>query len=271
MLNSSEKNLPPGLIRIAGKKRPSKNFFILLGISFVMVLVGFLVVYFYNTNYKRIEYQSSPLSQSIHLNNGKIKQHPISASLKEERVERETEKKETSAMKVSSKVVVNSKNEEIALSQIEPFPFADYLYRAQDYEHKGLLNEAIREYKEYVNRSGRAEAWILNKIAVLYLLTDKINEANHYAEMAIKTDKSDRDIMLNYAVIKAKMGELDRAEESLKKLLSVDSNNKKALYNMALIKEKRGQYIEALAIYERLYKDGDVSVISSIERLKAYR
>lgn len=271
MLNSSEKNLPPGLIRIAGKKKPSKNFFILLGISFVMVLVGFFTVYFYNTNYKRIESQSSPLSQAIHSSNGEIKQQPVSASLKEERVERETEKKETSAMKVSSKVVVNSKNEEVSLSQIEPFPFADYLYRAQDYEHKGLLNEAIREYKEYVNRSGRAEAWILNKIAVLYLLTDKINEANHYAEMAIKTDKSDRDIMLNYAVIKARMGELDRAEESLKKLLSVDGNNKKALYNMALIKEKRGQSMEALAIYERLYKDGDISVISSIERLKAYR
>ncbi|MEN2986568.1 MAG: tetratricopeptide repeat protein, partial [Thermodesulfovibrionaceae bacterium] len=159
---------------------------------------------------------------------------------------------------------------ELPFTSVNAFKGVDYLYRAQDFEQRGFLSDAINEYKEYINYTGKADTMILNKIAALYLLMSNLKEANHYAELAVKSNQINKEVLINYGVIKAKMGELDKAEESFLKVLSIEPDNKTALFNLALLKEKKGQFKEALNLYERLYQLGDYSVAPLIEKLKSY-
>lgn len=288
-----KKDIPPGLLRIVKGNKPSKKFFLLLGLSIFLVIAGFGIIYFYNQYFTPEIKNQLKSTQAITQN---IPQVPLQSQKTE--VAKENSKKENfnssqvQESKTSEKIKSSEENQKqtknvkieqnkkadnrvaqkgMPLSSIDTFKGADYLYRAQDFEQKGLIPDAISEYKDYINYSGKADPRILNKIATLYLLIGNLKEANHYAEMAIKGGHTEPQILINYGVIKAKIGQIDRAEESFNKVLSFEPDNKTALFNLALLKEKKGQIKEALSLYERLYQLGDSSVISSIERLKEYK
>lgn len=283
MIEQRKKDIPPGLLRIIKGNKPSKKFFFLLGLSLFLVISGLGVVYFYNQYFTpEIKNQANPKQAAIQ----NISQVPVQSQKTEPEKEinkevknpektKKLEKNQNQAKAI--KMVQNKKTENKAaqkekpLSSIDTLKGADYLYRAQDYEHKGMLHEAINEYKEYVNYSGKAEAKILNKIATLYLLINNLKEANHYAELAIEGSKKNKEMLINYGVIKAKIGDINKAEESLNYVLTLEPENKNALFNLALIKEQKGDYKEAFKLYEKLYQLGDLSVASSLERLKAYK
>lgn len=292
MIEQQKKDIPPGLIRIVKGSKPSKKFFILLGISLFLVIAGVGIIYFYN------QYFTSEIKNQIKSTQTvtqKIPQVPVQSQKTEPEKENSNSKREnlnsyqtkesntSEKMKSSEesqgqtktvKIVQNKKAEskvaqkDVTLSSIDTFKGADYLYRAMDFEQKGLIHEAINEYKEYVNYSGKADPRILNKIATLYLLSGNIKEANHYAELAIQVDKNSKEILINYGVVKAKMGDLNKAEECFNRVLSIDPDNRNALFNIATLKELKGEYSEAIRFYERLYQLGDLSVATHIERLK---
>ncbi len=287
MIEQEKKDIPPGLLRIVKGNKPSKKFFLLVGSSLFLIIAGFSAIYFYE-KYFPIEAKNEPIpsqrfTQNIpqsqahtqqleskkksNLNENSKTLHTKQAKIMDNaNPSEQNQKRET--LKIANKTNRDNKPTEIALNSLETFKGADFLYRAKDFEEKGLINEAINEYKEYVNYSGKAEQKILNKIATLYLLVGNLKEAEHYAELAINSSKNDKEILINYGVIKAKMGKLNEAEEIFYKVLSLDSQNKNAIYNLAILKEKKGNKKEALNLYERLYQLGDTSVISSIERLK---
>ncbi len=287
MIEKEKKDIPPGLLRIVKGNKPSKKFFLLVGSSLFLIIAGFSAIYFYE-KYFPIEAKNEPIlsqrfTQNIpqsqahtqqlesekksNLNENSKTLHTKQAKIMDNaNPSEQNQKRET--LKIAKKTNRDNKPTEIALNSLETFKGADFLYRAKDFEEKGLINEAINEYKEYVNYSGKAEQKILNKIATLYLLVGNLKEAEHYAELAINSSKNDKEILINYGVIKAKMGKLNEAEEIFNKVLSLDSQNKNAIYNLAILKEKKGNKKEALNLYERLYQLGDTSVISSIERLK---
>ena len=169
---------------------------------------------------------------------------------------------------VVKEIKSNDKLKEIPLDSFETNKGLDFLYRAMDFEQKGLLLQAISEYKEYINFTGKADYKILNKIAVLYMLSGSLKEADHYAELAYKSNKNSKEVLINYGVIKAKLGEMDKAEEFFNNVLKLDPNNRNALYNLALVKEQKGENREAFKFYQKLYERGDLSIASSLERLK---
>lgn len=292
MIEQQKKDIPPGLIRIVKGSKPSKKFFLLLGISLFLVIAGVGIIYFYNQYFTSEIKNQFKSTQTV---TQKIPQVPVQSQKTEPEKENSNSKREnlnsyqTKESNISEKmksleesqgqtktvkIVQNKKAEskvaqkDVTLSSIDTFKGADYLYRAQDFEQKGLIHEAINEYKEYVNYSGKAEPRILNKITSLYLLIGNIKEANHYAELAIQVDKNSKEILINYGVVKAKMGDLNKAEECFKRVLSIDPDNRNALFNIATLKELKGEYSEAIRFYERLYQLGDLSVANHIERLK---
>lgn len=301
-MKKSNKEIPPGLIRLVKGVKPSKKFYILLGISSFLVITGFGMIYFYNVY---LEPKSLNIAHSR--NNqvpptaqntlSQVNPHPLEKpqdtvpksekkeSLVTSKVEQSKEEnlsveKDREANKNIVKSDVKSIKSEIRESEIkqekasetiESFRGADFLYRARDFEQRGLLSEAIAEYKNYMNFTGTGDSRILNKIAALYLLLGKLKEAEHYSELAIRDIKNNREILINYGVIKAKLGEIDKAEESFLKVLAVEPDNKTALFNIAILKEKKGEYAEALKYYERLYGLGDKTVLNYIERLKIKR
>lgn len=273
MISKQKKDIPPGLLRIVKGSKPSKKFFLLLVLSLFLVISGFGAVYFY-TQYVTPEIKNQLKSKQTVTQS--IPQVPVQSQ------EIEPTKEINKEIKTSEKIKPPEKHQkqpntikvaqkDVQLASVDTFRGADYLYRAQDYEQKGMLKDAINEYKEYINYSGKAEAKILNKIATLYLLAGNFKEADNYIEIAIQGNKNNKEMLINYGVIKAKMGELNKAEETFNKVLSLEPENRNALFNLALIKEQKGEYKEALRLYEKLYQLGDLSAASSLERLKAYR
>ncbi len=283
MIEQKKKDIPPGLLRIVRGSKPSKKFFLLLGLSLFLVISGFGVVYFYTqyfssaiknqTNTKQTVTQNIPQVPVENKITDQAKEINKEMKITEQITPSEKKQKQTKPIKTAQNNKIENKvaQKEVTLASVDTFKGADYLYRAQDYEQKGMLNEAINEYKEYINYSGKADTKILNKISTLYLLSGNLKNANHYAELAIQSSKNNKEILINYGVIKAKMGELIKAEESFNKVLSLEPENKNALFNLALIKEQKGDYKEALKLYEKLYQLGDLSAVNSLERLKNYR
>jgi hypothetical protein len=53
MIESERKDIPPGLVRILKGSNPSKNFFLLIGISSFLVFAGFGSVYLYNAYFSK--------------------------------------------------------------------------------------------------------------------------------------------------------------------------------------------------------------------------
>ncbi|MCS7203429.1 MAG: tetratricopeptide repeat protein [Thermodesulfovibrio sp.] len=276
MINQ-KKDIPPGLLRIVKRGKPSKKFFLLIGFSVFLLVSGVWIVHLYS-HYFSTEVITKPASSIINTQKD--------SSLVKIKRNEETEiaqKKETKSQNkgIKSERIEDTQRrykdinyrfvpKELPFTSVDAFKGVDYLYRAQDFEQRGFLSDAINEYKEYINYTGKADTMILNKIAALYLLMSNLREANHYAELAVKSNQINKEVLINYGVIKAKMGELDKAEESFLKVLSIEPDNKTALFNLALLKEKKGQHKEALNLYERLYQLGDYSVAPLIEKLKSY-
>lgn len=289
MIKKQARDIPPGLLRILREKKPSKAFFLLLGLSAFLVLSGFGVLFLYKTHYPSSIESSSKINNIVTQSPSQLiiekqENNPdntekgkviSSVSMKDEEKSRkifqQQMKEDSSEQKIVQKKEKKSELKELPISHVNILHGSDYLYRAQDFEKRGMLLDAINEYKEYINYTNRSDEKILNKIAVLYLNIGNLKDANHYIELAMKNNVNNKEILINYGVIKAKMGEFDKAEESFLRVLSLEPENKNALFNLSLLKEKRGQYKEALHLYERLYQLGDLSALQSIERLKNYR
>lgn len=296
------KEIPPGLVRLVKGVKPSKKFYILLGISSFLVIIGFSAIYFYNVylepkspnivqlrNYnlqpatQDTVPQAAPISpekpqdtgeksaKNPSLGNAKVEQR------KEEKFSTEKDIHPNIALAKTDLKSINTERRERGSKQDKEvettgsFKGADFLYRARDFEQKGLFSEAIAEYKQYINFTGAGDGRILNKIATLYLLMGNLKEAEHYSQLAIKDGQNNIEILINYGVIKAKLGEIDKAEEIFIKVLEMKPENKTALFNLAVLKEKKSEYAEALKYYERLYRLGDKTVLYYIERIKEKR
>ncbi|MEN2994390.1 MAG: tetratricopeptide repeat protein [Thermodesulfovibrio sp.] len=300
MLFKTKKNIPPGLLRVIKAEKFSKKTLLLIGISALIVALGFVTVFVYN-QYLIPELKSS--NKSIQkdlmakLEKAEEKEPP---QIKVEQIPEQKKSSEPEPPKI--KPVETSQqnitkpmekrmpsNQEKALKQIpkekklsnsSDIPFeqfntemakaADFLYRAQDLEARGKYGEAISEYKEYLKITGKRDSKVLNKIATLYLLVGNLKEAFYYAEMALQESPDSVAVLINYGVINAKMGNLTKAEECFKKVISIFPENKTALYNLALLKEKKREYKEALTLYEKLYHLGDPQASEAIERVRAY-
>lgn len=290
-MEKPKRDIPPGLIRIIRGVKPSKKFYFLVIISIFLVLSGLGALYFYayylNSSKTNI-FQTKPdtilTSEKPQESSQKSEAHKDPSDIKQDQKKdsevsnnrelkrnRSIAKNELKNSKVEKTAEVNDKTKESSTILLESFRGADFLYRAKDFEQKGLFFEAIAEYKQYINHTGIGDGRILNKIATLYLIMGNLKEAEHYSELAIKDAQNNREILINYGVIKAKLGALNKAEESFMKVLSVEPENKTVLFNMALVKEKKGEYSEALIFYERLYGLGESSALFNIERLRSKR
>ncbi|MCX7857676.1 MAG: tetratricopeptide repeat protein [Deltaproteobacteria bacterium] len=147
----------------------------------------------------------------------------------------------------------------------------DYLFRAHYYESKGMIREAIAEYREYLKHIKKEDPKILNKLTALCLMDQDLKGATYFSELAVKNAPSDPGVLLNYGVLKARIGENDTAEEIFKKVLNIDPGNINAMYNLAIIKEKKGEISEAEKIYSTLKDLGDKAAEEALYRIKSQR
>ena len=282
MLSKIKKDIPPGLIRILKGEKKSKKSLFLIGASVFAVLLGFTSLFIFNNYLKDTSKNPPPINEQSLPADTKNSQSEIkteSLTAKDEKpslAENKTPSKTESPKKIDTKPKENlakiSKQEKIEIPITHPdldtFRAVDYLYRAQDFESKGMYKEAVIEYIEYLNITKKKDPKILNKIATLYLFLNNLSEASHYAETALNIAPQNISILINNGVIKAKLKEFTKAEDYFKKALILDPNNKNALYNLALLKEQKGEYEEAMRLYEKLLQLGDPYAMEGIERVK---
>lgn len=307
MFFRTKKDIPPGLITVVRKEKGFKKSFFLIGLSAVMIVLGFVSFYLYNyylipetkkSNQPRLQISEpsptlsqNPQTQPIYAQSEQSLQKVKSDETKSSAQLQGTKNAEnTKDSKIKSKEIQNPLTKEKPLKSIstdkqerktieiplhqfntDTLQTADYLYRAQDFELKGNCSDAISEYKEYLRVTGKQDPKILDKIATLYLLIGNLKEAFHYSQIALNQAPDNVSIIINYGVIHAKMGNISVAEECFRKVLSMNPENKTALYNLALLKERKKQYEEALKLYEKLYQLGDPQAAEAIQRIRSYK
>lgn len=263
MFSKIKKDIPPGLIRIVKGEKKSKKSLFIIGASVFAVLLGFTSLFIFNNYLKDASKNPTPINEQnlptdIKMESVTVKNE--SSSFTENKALSKTEspknvdiKPEKNPSKVSKQEKIE-KNKEIPITSpdLETFRAVDYLYRAQDFENKGMHKEAIIEYIEYLKITKKKDPKILNKIATLYLFLNNLSEASHYAETAFNIAPQNIPILINNGVIKAKLKDFTKAEDYFKKALALEPNNKNALYNLALLKEQKGEFEEARRLYEKI-------------------
>lgn len=104
----------------------------------------------------------------------------------------------------------------------DPLTAEEHLQLGLSYEKKGLLNEAIKHYKEASKEDARGFLFIGN----IYLNQSNFYEAEENYKMAIKKNNKLADVYNNLAWLYYLKGErLDEAEELLKKAIELEKAN----------------------------------------------
>ena len=286
MLSKIKKDIPPGLIRIVRGEKNQKKYLFIIGASVLAVLLGFTSLFIFNSYLKDTSKNPTPISEQNLPTDTKNSQPDIkmesvtvkneSPSFTENKASSKTESPKNVSVETKKNPTKFSKQEKIIENReipitsphLDTFREVDYLYRAQDFENKGMYKEAVIEYIEYLNITKKKDPKILNKIATFYLFLNNLSEASHYAETAFNIAPKNVSILINNGVIKAKLKDFTKAEDYFKSALALEPNNKNALYNLALLKEQKGEFEEARRLYEKLLQLGDPYALEGIERVK---
>lgn len=180
-------------------------------------------------------------------------------------VERDVPQESHRQVEPKGKETSGSKTEEADGGKGSPSQGLEHLWLARSYEQRGEYGKAIGEYLAFLQL--REDPKVLNRVAVLYLKVDNLQEAERFLKRALSLSPDNLGFLINYAVVLAKQGSTARAEEVLMKVLERDPNNPDALFNLALLMEKEGNLEGARELYRRLSLLGDPSGREGLRRL----
>ncbi len=130
-----------------------------------------------------------------------------------------------------------------------------HLYRVENYERKGMIEDAIAELKEAIVIAP-SDQRLLNKMASLYIKIDRCDEAVKYIQRVLKNNPDYVKALVNLAVCQQRQGELKKAEETLLKALSIEPHNGYINYNLGVFYEHRGDSDSAYKYYLRTVELG---------------
>ncbi|GAB6183074.1 tetratricopeptide repeat protein [Thermodesulfovibrio hydrogeniphilus] len=270
---SDKKGVPPGLLKIVSSKRkmPSKVFIL---VSAFVIVIGVLAGYFFtdlaekNKKLKVAQMQAPEIHQTYEKPAQPSQISPLQPNSKSEEKKSEQKKSELERSPIKtptdSKTTKSEKHDELPKDFSFPY-FESHIYYAQEYERKGEYEKAIDEYLKYLQH--KKEPDVLNKLAILYMKINNLNQASLYIEQALNIKPNDLRYLTNYGVILAKMNKHDKALEIFQKVLNIEPQNHTALYNLAIIKEKQGDLQTAKEIYKKLASAGDRDAELALKRL----
>jgi|GEM_PF-4879584 Tfp pilus assembly protein PilF/cell division protein FtsB len=130
-----------------------------------------------------------------------------------------------------------------------------HLYRVENYERKGMIEDAIAELKEAI-AIVPSDQRLLNKMASLYIKIDRCDEAVKYIQRVLKSNPDYVKALVNLAVCQQRQGELKKAEETLLRALSIEPHNGYINYNLGVFYEHRGNSDSAYKYYLRTVELG---------------
>jgi Flp pilus assembly protein TadD len=121
------------------------------------------------------------------------------------------------------------------------------------YLGKGLLDDAVREFRRVTAIEPRYVSGHVNLAATLYRLK-RYDEAAAEARAALALEPRNEDAYVNLALAQAASGQAGDARASLTRALEIDKHNAAAHYNLALEYEQAGEVALALDHYREFLR-----------------
>ena len=131
-----------------------------------------------------------------------------------------------------------------------PNSFRAHVNLAYDYAEKGLLDQAIIEYKEALKNNPDNPSVYYN-LGLAYHNMGLWDLAISSYEGALKIDPHDLDILNNLGIVYIKKGLFDNAIEVYKEALKIDPKNYMLYYNLSIAYKEKGLHNEAVLEFQK--------------------
>ncbi len=192
----------------------------------------------------------------------------LKVELNSERTERDKDEGRnlTSRPNVPSLATYDFRKSEVKEAPVEEGdPYIHCLWRGQAFEERGLFEEALKEYRTYIQK--RKDHLVINRVAFLLIKLNRLKEAKETLEEAMTSGPLHPGIYVNYGVVLAKLGDLEGAERTFKDALMLFPDHTDLLYNLAVLLELKGDRKGAKEVYEKLKTLGDPEANDALQRL----
>lgn len=266
--------LPPGLEDFINRRKKKRS--VLLSFFVTGFFVCGLLLFF---RFKALKSTMSPLqeTQGVSLYNEANLYGPNKVNAKPMDLKADLSSKVENENKARNEALLPQSDASFRISHVyqrlereeapseEEQPDLHHIWRGRAFEEKGLFEEALEEYKAYLQK--KRDHLVANKVASLLIRLNKLKEAKETLEEAIASGASYPGIYVNYGVVLAKLGDLEGAERTLRTALVLFPDHRDLLYNLAVLLELKGDRKEALEIYKKLHGLGDTEALDALRRL----
>jgi tetratricopeptide (TPR) repeat protein len=140
------------------------------------------------------------------------------------------------------------------------------LFSARQYEMVGDYSGALSAYRSVLDMDKNNFA-VMNSIAYMMLRLGMVTDSIKYAQMALDGNGNYVPAMINLGIAYARTEDALSAKTNFNRALSIEPNNKYAVLNLALLNESRKDYQEAMALFSRLARAGDMAGSLGIARI----
>jgi intraflagellar transport protein 88 len=143
-----------------------------------------------------------------------------------------------------------------ALKQDHPHLASEMeIMKATEYLNAKQFEQAIDLLKTFEKKETDMKAKAATNLAFLYFLEGKIEDADRYAEMALKADRYNAKALVNKGNIWLYRGELQKADELFLEAIGVEAGSCEAIYNHGITCKRMGGaqgVMDALKAFEKL-------------------
>ncbi len=127
----------------------------------------------------------------------------------------------------------------------------EHFVRARDYERRGLVKMAEREYEKALQLDPKSKV-LKKKLVECYIASEKYTQALLLIKEGRKNEELSDEEKRTVSMIYLKMGEISRAAEMLE---SIPDKSDGEYYSLGLIYESQGNTEKAISSYYRCYKN----------------
>ena len=126
--------------------------------------------------------------------------------------------------------------------------------KAVTYIKQKQIDKSIELFKGFEKKDKIMMAKASNNISFLYFLENDYQQAEKFADMAIKHDRYNSKALVNKGNCLFISDEYDRAKEFFLEAIGVEADCVEAIYNLGLVYKRLGYYNEALQAFEKLHQ-----------------
>eukprot|EP00939_MAST-03C_sp_MAST-3C-sp1_P001545 g1545.t1 len=126
--------------------------------------------------------------------------------------------------------------------------------KALEFLRHKRFKDAIKVLKGFEKKEKEFMARAANNLSFLYFLEGDIEQADTYADVAVKTDRYNARALVNKGNCLYASGNLERAKEIYLESIGVDASCAEAIYNLGLVNKKLGSLKESLQAFEKLHQ-----------------